>query len=163
MRTINKIAIVLIVFIFFMLFINIFSYALDNTDFYKPNAVSDEDNNTVGRITGDILGYIRMFGAILSVIILTIIGIKYILSSVEGKANYKEHMVPYIIGIFLIAGTTMLPSMIWNIANNKSAQAKKAAVDPGDSSIIYVCTNCGYYLSEGDTKCPACGAELEDY
>lgn len=58
---------------------------------------------------GVILGAIRIFGTIISVLILAIIGLEYIMSSPEGKADYKKNMYPYIIGaILLFAGTNLV-------------------------------------------------------
>ena len=58
---------------------------------------------------------LRTIGVVLSVVILIIIGIKYMLGSVEEKANYKETLLPYIIGAFLLFAGSVLPQIIYNI------------------------------------------------
>ena len=75
------------------------------------------DKQKVGEITGDILANIRTSGIILSVLILIIIGIKYMVGSIEEKAKYKENAIPYITGVFLLAATTALPDLIWRMAH----------------------------------------------
>ena len=60
------------------------------------------------------LGAIRNISAVVSVIVLMVIGFKYILGSVEEKANYKQTMMPYIIGcVMAVAGTTLV-TFIYN-------------------------------------------------
>ena len=65
-----------------------------------------------------ILGYIRDIGIVLSVVILIIIGIKYMLGSTEEKANYKETLLPYIIGAFLVFTGSLIPQLIYDIMQN---------------------------------------------
>ena len=45
-----------------------------------------------------IVSVIETVGVISSVIILIVIGIKYMLGSVEERADYKKTMIPYLIG-----------------------------------------------------------------
>ena len=87
-----------------------------NPDFWKP----DEDNSSSGKIelmVGDLLGYINAIGTVLSVIILVGLGIKYMIGSVEEKAEYQKTMLGYVIGVFLLFSATTLPSLIYNILN----------------------------------------------
>lgn len=47
---------------------------------------------------------IQIVGSMISVIVLIAIGIRYMFSSIEEKAEYKETMMPYIIGAFILFG-----------------------------------------------------------
>lgn len=67
-----------------------------------------------------ILGYIQVIGMIVAVIGLAIIGLKYMFSSVEGKAEYKKTMMPYIVGCFMLMGTSALIGIIKSVANVES-------------------------------------------
>lgn len=60
-----------------------------------------------------ILGYIRNIGVAVSVISLMLVGLKYMLGSVEEKAQYKETLMPIIISSFLIATVTTVPYIIY--------------------------------------------------
>lgn len=85
-------------------------------DEYDPskNPITKEDAGEVLDKVGVILGTIRNISAVVAVIVLMVIGIKYIMGSVEEKANYKATMWPYIIGcIMAVAGTTIV-SFIYN-------------------------------------------------
>ena len=97
-----------------------FVFASDvNTDDYDPSKapLSQDDNDKVGEIVGNILAYLRTFGAIISVVVASIIGLKYILGSVDEKANYKENAIPYVVGIVLLVSATVLPSVIWDLVH----------------------------------------------
>lgn len=61
---------------------------------------------------------LRNIGIVLSVIILIIIGIKYMLGSVEEKANYKETLVPYLIGTVLLFTGSLIPELIYKFMQN---------------------------------------------
>ena len=65
-----------------------------------------------------ILTYMRNIGIVLSVIILVVIGIKYMIGSTEEKANYKETLLPYIIGAFLLFTGSLVPQLIYNLMKN---------------------------------------------
>ena len=65
-----------------------------------------------------ILGAIRVIGIVTSVIVLSVIGIKYMLGSVEEKSEYKQTMVPYIIGAVLVFSGSAIPQIIYQIAKS---------------------------------------------
>lgn len=113
----KSVKIITILFLIIILSISTFTFAVSNPDDYKPGEVNKKDSEKMGEITGNILARIRTMGIFLSVIVLTIIGIKYMLGSTEEKANYKENAIPYIAGVSLLAATTVLPSLIWDIVH----------------------------------------------
>lgn len=90
-----------------------------NPDTYDPSqgAISDQswDWLVIRQKLSIILGFIRNISVVVAVISLMIIGIKYILGSVEEKANYKQTMIPWIIGVLLVTSGTILVSSIFNI------------------------------------------------
>ena len=110
----NKKMIFSIALIFLMIFtMNTISMAV-NTSRYDP-----EPQVTAGAFTeraGIVLGWIKYIGILVSVIALTVIGIKYLFGSVENKAEYKKTMVPYVIGCFLLAGVSVVIGLIESIA-----------------------------------------------
>ena len=65
-----------------------------------------------------IFSYLRTIGIVLSVVALIAIGIKYMLGSVEEKADLKKSMIPYVIGMFLLVCATTLPNIIYNIVQS---------------------------------------------
>lgn len=90
-------------------------YGLGDLNQYKGEPA--EATEFVSRVNV-IVGVIRNIGVILSVIILIIIGIKYMLGSVEEKADYKKSLLPYVIGAFLVFSISLLPQLIYNFVQN---------------------------------------------
>ena len=91
--------------------------ALNNIDFFNPSDTKTPIANTsfLQRI-GKVIGWIKYIGILISVVTLTIIGIKYLFSSVEGKAEYKKTMIPYVLGCFLLVGISVVLGIIESIA-----------------------------------------------
>lgn len=57
-------------------------------------------------------------GMVASVVTLVIIGIKYMMGSVEERATYKKSLMPYFIGGILVFGASSIASIVYNIAKN---------------------------------------------
>ncbi len=55
---------------------------------------------------------VRLIGTFIAVGALMIIGIKYVMGSIEEKASYKKSMMPYIIGCFILFGASTLAPQI---------------------------------------------------
>lgn len=91
------------------------SLGLDDLDDYKG---TNPGSTKLVNKANTILGYIRDIGIVLSVVILIIIGIKYMLGSTEEKANYKETLLPYIIGAFLLFTGSLIPQLIYDFMQN---------------------------------------------
>lgn len=112
MSKINRIFFILIIT---FLLVNIFNEVLAfNPSDYEPSNESSSDVSVLTDKAGVILGAIRNISAIVSVIALMIIGVKYIIGSAEEKANYKATMIPYIIGCLMAVAGTTLVSFIYN-------------------------------------------------
>ena len=62
------------------------------------------------------MGLIRNISVVASVIILMILGVKFMLGSVEEKAEYKKSFMPLIIGIILVVSATTIATFIFNMA-----------------------------------------------
>lgn len=62
-----------------------------------------------------VIGIIRTVGITISVVALILIGLKYMLGSVEEKAEYKKTLIPYLIGAFLVFTVSLLPQIIYDI------------------------------------------------
>lgn len=87
---------------------------LDNPNSWRPDTPNDDTEFTNRAST--ILSVINIVGVVCSVVVLVIIGIKYMLGSIEEKAEYKKAMQPYIIGIILLATCTTVPNILYKAA-----------------------------------------------
>ena len=85
-----------------------------NPDRYKPIDESASATNVMKK-AGVILGFLRYLGIIVAVVALAIIGISYMLSSVEGKAEYKKKILPYVLGCFLIVGISLVLGLVADV------------------------------------------------
>lgn len=88
---------------------------LENPGSFKPSDMKDAGK--IKSIGNKIIGVVQFIGTFVSVIVLIVIGIKYMLGSVEEKAEYKKTMMPYIIGAILVFGITNLLGIISTIAD----------------------------------------------
>lgn len=91
---------------------------LDDLDDFKPGELGDETEFT--KKVGVVLGVLNVIGAIISVITIMIIGFKYMIGSVEEKANYKKVMVPWFIGAILVFTVTTIPNILFNLGTSIS-------------------------------------------
>lgn len=114
-KKISKIISILIV-IFLMISICSQVFALKPED-YRPIDPTVEESEKITQKVGVIIGAVRNISAIVAVITIMIIGIKYMLGSVEEKANYKATMMPYVIGcVMAVIGTTLI-SFIYEVVH----------------------------------------------
>ncbi len=84
-------------------------------DEYKPEKITAQEGGRAIEMTGKILRIVRTLGIVAAMVVLSIIGLKYMLASLDEKANYKENMIPYIVGCALLVLCTTLPSIIYSI------------------------------------------------
>lgn len=59
-----------------------------------------------------ILGLIRNIGSVIAVGILMVLGIKYMVGSIEERASYKKSMLPYLIGAILLFGAVNITAFV---------------------------------------------------
>lgn len=86
---------------------------LDIVKDYDGYIQSNEDNTGAIKIGNIIVGVVRTVGEAIAVVMLLIIGIRYILGSVEEKAEYKQSMWPYVIGAVLIFAGAAFTDIIY--------------------------------------------------
>jgi len=75
-----------------------------------------DQTGTITNIGNRIIGILQLVGIFVAVIVLVIIGIKYMIGSAEEKAEYKKVMLPYIIGAILIFAAVAISGMIVGFA-----------------------------------------------
>ena len=108
----------IILFIFVVLSVGICSEI-----FAQDLGLGDKEAYKANQGTSDVfidkievfLGLISIVGTGLSVVILIIIGIKYMLGSVEERAEYKQELRPYLIGCFILFTGSTVPQIIYDI------------------------------------------------
>ena len=64
-----------------------------------------------------IVTIMQTVGIVVAVVILLVLGIKYMMGSAEEKAEYKKTMMPYIVGAILIFASTTIVNIVYQLAN----------------------------------------------
>ena len=77
---------------------------------------SDAQEQVVN-IGNQIIGIITTVGVVVSVIILLVLGIKYMMGSASEKAEYKKTMIPYLVGAVLIFGASAITTVVVQLAS----------------------------------------------
>lgn len=86
-------------------------------DFDSATANLEAKNPTnVGKMTelvGKILGFLQWVAIVGGILIITILGIKYMMGSLEEKAEYKKSLIPLIVGIIVVMGATTIANILF--------------------------------------------------
>ena len=90
-------------------------FALTPSEITADSSVGTGGIDTVGK---KVVGILQTVGIVLSVVILIILGIKYMMGSAEEKADYKKSMIPYIVGAALIFAASALANVIYSFFSN---------------------------------------------
>lgn len=69
-----------------------------------------------------IVTIMQTVGIVVAVVVLLVIGIKYMIGSAEEKAEYKKTMIPYIVGAILLFAATTIVNVVYNLANSFNAK-----------------------------------------
>lgn len=78
--------------------------------------VSAGGNDDVKTIGNKLITIFTTIGSVTSVIVIIILGIKYMLGSVQEKADYKKTLIPYVIGVLLVFAASTIASIVYKIA-----------------------------------------------
>ena len=111
------IKIILILLVIFTIFMQVKCFAdviISNPDTYRTNPTIDE--NTIN-VVSTILGWVKLVGVIASVIVLLILGIKYMLASLEQKAEYKKTALAYVTGAIILFSAPQIVGIIYDFVH----------------------------------------------
>lgn len=109
-----------LIFLMLMLIITNISNAFSVGDL-SGTTDSDYINNVSEEVEifgNKLITVVSTIGSVLSVIVIIVLGIKYMLGSVEEKATYKKTLVPFLVGAIFIFAASTIASIIYNIAIN---------------------------------------------
>lgn len=80
------------------------------------NVKTNVDDGKIDEVGATIIGILKSVGMVISVVILIVLGIKYMMGSAEEKASYKKTMIPYLVGAVLIFGASSIADAVYNLA-----------------------------------------------
>lgn len=104
-RIVKVLAITIILMMFFMTI----SYGF-GVGSLKGNQTGTSELVTTGI---NLVSIITSIGIVVSVIAIAILGVKYMLGSVEERAEYKKTLMPYLIGATLVFGASTIAQIIY--------------------------------------------------
>ena len=93
----------------------VFALGSDPSGFKGSNTANTEKMTEIGN---QVITIVSVAGSIVSVIVLVVLGIKYMMGSAEEKAEYKKTLMPYIIGAGFVFAASALAGIIYNFANS---------------------------------------------
>lgn len=79
----------------------------------------DIDSEAAGKmetIGGTIVAYVTNAAMVVSIVMIAVLGIKYMLGSAEEKAEYKKSLVPLLVGAILVFGAAAIAKVIVGLA-----------------------------------------------
>ena len=75
------------------------------------------DTGKINELGQNIIQIISVVGSIASVIVLIVLGIKYMMGSAEEKAEYKKTLLPYIIGAALVFAASSIAGIVFQFTS----------------------------------------------
>ena len=96
----------------------IYASAKVATSYYDPSKQEISDIGAASKLGANIVAAIRTVGIIVAVVGLIAIGIKFMIGSVEEKAEYKKSLLPYFVGCIMIFTITTVISIIYDIVTS---------------------------------------------
>ena len=87
---------------------------VDPTKIDATKDLGDADT-AITDIGSTILSAVTSVGMILAVIIIAVLGVKYMMGSTEEKAEYKKTMIPYLVGAVLVFGASAIGRAVINM------------------------------------------------
>ena len=106
---------ILVILLFGCLQVFALEDVIDNPGGYEPEI--QEDQEIAGKV-GNILHVLNVVGVILAVIVMAVFGIKYMMGSLEERAEYKKTLIPYIVGIVLLLLASSIPNIVYQLVSS---------------------------------------------
>ena len=112
------ISIMLVLFMMISLCTSVFA---KTTGVSSPSSLTGkavQGTTSITNIGNQLVTILTTVGVVVSVIVLIVLGIKYMMGSAEEKAEYKKTMMPYIIGAALIFAASAIAGGLYSFMIN---------------------------------------------
>ena len=80
----------------------------------NPTEYKGKETTAFDGIINQVIGIVQTIGSGVAVIIIIVLGVKYMLGSAEDKSEYKSSMLPYVVGAILIFAGVNIAGMVFN-------------------------------------------------
>ncbi len=115
MKKLLKILYVLMIILLITLMMGNIYAAVDPKNFTGNSTYNTGKIQTLGQ---NIIQIVSVIGSIASVIVLIVLGLKYMMGSAEEKAEYKKTLLPYIIGAALVFAASSIAAAVFSFTQN---------------------------------------------
>ena len=85
------------------------------------NGTTPSETNEMATLGNRIIGILQTAGIVLSVVILVVLGIKYMMGSAEEKAEYKKTMGPYLVGAAFIFLAPTIANIVYSFLKGNTS------------------------------------------
>lgn len=109
-------SVLMIVFMIALTCTNVFA-AINVTDISATENLGNADTKMT-EIGSMILTTVTNVAMILAVVVIAVLGVKYMMGSTEEKAEYKKTMIPYLIGAILVFGAGAIGQFVVDLGQN---------------------------------------------
>ncbi len=82
------------------------------------NSSGNANTNQITNLGGNILNILQIVGIVVGAIILVVLGLKYMMGSLEEKAEYKKTMIPFVVGAIVVIAAPTLTKGIFTLIQN---------------------------------------------
>lgn len=90
--------------------------AISAMESMNSSDVTDE-SGVFGPILNSVIGIIQVAGTGISMVMVTILGIRYIMASPSDKADVKKQIAPLVIGAIILFASVNLVALVADVAN----------------------------------------------
>ena len=95
------------------------SSPIDAINTMEQNTQNGAQNSTeLAKLGGSVLGILQVAGVIIGTIILVVLGLKYMMGSLEEKAEYKKTMIPFVVGAVIVMAAPTIARGIFNLISS---------------------------------------------
>ena len=120
----NKVMKIVSALMVVMMLISTVSMVFAATTKYDPSKWDNQqggkvDDTGVKQWIASIMNIVAIVGSGIAVIALIILGIKYMMGSVEEKAEYKKTLMPYLIGALMVFGASVIVGALSGVIGGK--------------------------------------------
>ena len=118
----KKVLAVLVMALLVVAVFNTYAFAIDAAGI--ADQLKGTETTASGSVTtlgNQIIGIITTVGVVVAVVVLLVLGIKYMMGSASEKAEYKKTMIPYLVGAILIFGASAITKVVVSLGSGIQA------------------------------------------
>ncbi len=118
MKKMSKIMLIVLMAVLLVVIVATTVMAADTITPSSIDGTSDVDVGNISTLGNSVVKILTTVGVVASVIVLVVLGIKYMMGSAEEKAEYKKTLMPYVIGAGLVFAASGIANIVYTFMQN---------------------------------------------